>query len=261
VKRYRLAGVAALVAVILAAPRGGAATPVPPPSGWAVLIEFDSYRGRYPDLAVGYVNSRRMLDALMHRGWPQDHVLLIRDSLDGGVLPRATVWLAERVRPGDTALLYVSGEYQFFVGDLSWNTVFAGLWRQIMTSHRVLIVETCFAQRLTAAAGGTPGLGLPAVGRDELDWWGRHDTGHVIEGGSFTHFLARAVESQPAGALDFAEAFDTAVAGAQEYFHTVVAAMPAALNSFHARGGYPERLSTFPNPRLVRGTENATADR
>lgn len=259
-KRYQLAGVAVLVAAILAAPRGSAATPVPPSSGWAVLIEYDSYRGRYPDLAVGYVNSGRILDALMRRGWAPDHILLIRDSLDGGVLRRATAWLAERVRPGDTALLYVSGEYQFFVGDLSWNTVFPGLWRQIMTSRRVLIVETCFAERLTAAAAGIPGLGLPAVGRDELDWWGFHDAGRVIEGGSFTYFLARAVELQPAGMLDFAEAFGTAVAGAQEYFHTVVAAMPAALNSFHARGSYPERLSTFPNPRLVQGTENAAAD-
>jgi hypothetical protein len=114
---------------------------------------------------------------------------------------------------------------------------------------------------LTETAAGVPGLGLPAVGRDELDWWGLHDANRVIRGGSFTYFLARSLESQPAGTSpDFAAAFGTAVAGAQDYFHTVVATMPGALKSFHARGSYPERLSSFPNPRLVQGSGRASTD-
>jgi hypothetical protein len=88
----------------------------------------------------------------------------------------------------------------------------------------VLIVETCFASRLTAAVTGIPGLGLPAVGRH------------------------------------FAGAFVTAVAGAQEYFHTVIATTPRALASFHARNSYPEHLATFPNPRLTQEPERAPSD-
>jgi hypothetical protein len=260
-RRRGLAAALVLVTALLAAPRWVAATPVPPPARWAVLVEDDSYGGRYPDLPVGYINSGRILSALVERGWPPDHILLLRDSLDRGMLRRATGWLAARVRPGDTALLYIAGEYQFFLGDLSWDTVFPDLWKAIMTPRRVLIVETCFAERLTAAAAGVPGLGLPAVGRDELDWWGLRDTGLVIRGGSFTYFLARALESQPAVTPpDFAAAFATAVAGAREYFHTVIATTPRALDSFHARGSYPERLVAFPNPRLVQNAADAPGD-
>ena len=135
------------------------------------------------------------------------------------------------------------------------------LWRQLATPHRVLIVETCFAERLTAAVRGIPGLGLPAVGRDELNWWGLRGTDRVIQGGSFTYFLARALDSQPAGApLDFAGAFAAAVAGAQDYFRTVIATTPRALASFHARNSYPEHLATFPNPRLTQEPERTPTD-
>lgn len=260
VRRYWLAG-AAVMLVALAGPRWVAATPALPPSSWAVLVEYDTYGGHYPDLQAGYVNSARILTALLRRGWRPDHVLLIRDSPDRAVLRHATGWLAERARPEDTALLYVAGEYQFFVRELLWDTTFPAGWKRIPTSRRVLIVETCFAERLTAAAAGVPGVGLPAVGRDELDWWGLRHAGPVIRGASFTYFLAQALESQtPDEAPDFPAAFDTAVAGAREYFRTVIAAMPVALNDFHARGSYPEHLAEFPNPRLVRGGEDAAGD-
>lgn len=257
-RRAGLPVAAVLIAAVLAAPRLGAAMLPASPSVWAVLVEDNSYGGKYPDLSVGYVNSTRILAALTALGWPSDHILLVRDNLDRGMLRYATGWLAEHVRPGDTALLYVAGEFQYFAEDLSWNAAFPGLWRRIVTPRRVLIVETCFAEQLTAAAAGVDGLGLPAVGRDELDWWGLRESGSVIRGGSFTYFLAHALVSQQAEtAPDFPAAFRTAVAGAQEYFHTVVAKMPSALNSFHIRGRYPERFATFPNPRLLRNAEDA----
>jgi hypothetical protein len=260
-KWYGLSAAAALLAAVLAGPYWVAATPLSPSSSWAALIEYDTYAGRYPDLQAGYVNSARILTALLRRGWRPDHVLLIRDSTDRAVLRHATGWLAAHARPEDTALLYVAGEYEFFVRELSWDKTVPSAWKEIRTPRRVLIVETCFAERLTAAAAGVPGLGLPAVGRDELDWWGLRDAGRVIQGGSFTYFLARALESQPVDmAPDFPAAFDAAVASAQEYFHTVIAAVPGALNSFHARDRYPERLAAFPNPRLVRGLEDAAGD-
>ena len=259
-RRRSLAGVAVLPAAVLAWASWIIAAPAAPPAGWAVLVEYNSYDGRYPDLPVGYINSGRILIALARRGWPPDHILLVRDNLDRGVLRRATAWLAARVRPGDTAILYVAGEYQFFDHELLWETTFPKLWTQVPTPRRVLIVETCFAQRLTAAAAGIPGLGLPAVGRDELDWWGVRQTGRVIEGGSFTYFFARAIESQPMDApSDFAAAFATAVAGAREYFRTVIALTPHAIDAFHARGSYPERLDAFPNPRLVEDTGNTAS--
>ncbi|HLY24355.1 MAG TPA: hypothetical protein VKT83_17960 [bacterium] len=251
-KWCRLAGVTAFISAVLAGVCWGGAAPIAAPAGWAVLVEYNSYGGRYDDLPVGYVNSARVLTALISRGWPPDHILLVRDSPDRAAVRRATEWLAARARSEDTALLYVAGEYQFFERDLEWGATLPPLWRRIETPHRVLIVETCFAGRLTAAVGGIPGLGLPAVGREELDWWGLRGTDRLIQGGSFTYFLARALESQPAGAsVDFAAAFVTAVAGAQEYFQTVIATTPRALASFHARNSYPEHLTTFPNPRLT----------
>jgi hypothetical protein len=70
-------------------------------------------------------------------------------------------------------------------------------------------------------------------------------------GGSFTYFLARALERQSAdGPPDFAGAFVTAVTDARAYFHDVITATPGALGSFHTRNSYPERLATFPNPHL-----------
>ncbi|HEV2438824.1 MAG TPA: hypothetical protein VGX97_02015 [bacterium] len=256
-----------LLAAVLAGPSSVAATAPPAPSGWAVVAEYNSYAGRYADLPAGYANSARIVTALIRRGWPPDHILLVRDSQDPAVLRHSVGWLATRAHQGDVALLYIAGEYQFFDKELMWDAALPALWKQVSTSRRVLIVETCFAERLTAAVAGIPGLGLPAVGRDELDWWGLRDTGRVVRGGSFTYFLARALESQAADTPpDFAAAFVTAVAGAQAYFHTVISTAPAALGSFHARGSYPERAAVFPNPHLVQGTgvpaapQHATSD-
>ena len=249
----RLAASSLLLAAVLAVPRWSTAAPVP--TAWAVFVEYDSYGGRYPDLQVGYVNSTRMLTALLRRGWPADHMLLMRDAQDRAGLRRGLDWLIAHTRGEDTALLYVAGEYQFFDRDLGWGTTVPALWNRIPTAHRVLIVETCFAERLTAAVADVSGVALPAVGRDELDWWGLHSTDRLIQGASFSYYLARALKAQPAGGMpDFAGAFAVAAAGAQEYFRDVIAATPAALASFHARGSYPERQQIFPNPHL---TENA----
>jgi len=253
-KWCRLAGIAVLLSAVLAAPRWGAAAPVAAPAGWAVVVEYNSYGGRYSDLPVGYINSARMVTALVRRGWPPDHILLVRDSPDRAMLRRSLGWLASRVRPGDVALFYIAGEYQYFDRELMWDTVLREVWKQVSTPHRVLIVETCFAERLTAAVAGIPGLGLPAVGRDELDWWGLRETGGLIRGGTFTYFLARALESQPGGiSPDFPAAFVTAVADAQAYFRTVIMTTPGALRAFHARGSHPEGMTVFPNPHLVQG--------
>lgn len=247
-----VAGVIVLLTVVLAGQPRVAAAPTLAPAAWAVLIEHNSYSGHYQDLPVGYVNSTRMLTLLMRRGWPADHILLVRDSLDRRLLSHATAWLAARVQPGDLALLYVAGEYRFYEQELTWAATLPGLWRRIPTPRRVMIVETCFAERLTAAVKGIPGIGLPSVGDNEWDWWGLRETNRLIRGGSFTYFLVRALESQPKEApLDFPVAFSTAVSDAQEYFRTVIATTPGALDPFHVRGSFPERLSTFPNPHLV----------
>ncbi|HKX17481.1 MAG TPA: hypothetical protein VJT33_05660 [bacterium] len=250
--RYRwLAAAVLLSAAVLSAPRSITAAPAAP-AAWAVFVEYDSYGGRYPDLPVGYVNSTRMLTALVRRGWPVDHLRLIRDARDRAGLRRGLDWLAGHARAEDIALLYVAGEYQFFDRDLAWGTTVPALWNRIPTAHRVLIVETCFAERLTAAVADMSGVALPAVGRDELDWWGLHSTDRLIQGASFTDYLAHALEAQPAGGMpDFSAAFDVAVARARAYFHDVIAATPAALASFHARGSYPERQQMFPNPHLT----------
>jgi hypothetical protein len=229
-----------------------AALPSPHASAWAVLIEADTYDGQYPDLPVGYVNSTRLLDALIRLGWSPSHILLMRDSDDRDQLARAVDWLATRVQPGDTALLYVAGEYQFFAHDLRWGSMLPGLWRRVPTSQRVLIVETCYAGRLAEAVAGVTGEALPAVGRDEWDWWGLENRGRLIRGAPFTYFLARALEREPEDRpISFAAAFAAAVAETQAYFRTVIAHTPAALVPFHTIGQYPERLPVFPNPHLV----------
>ena len=106
---------------------------------------------------------------------------------------------------------------------------------------------------MTAAVKGIPGLALPAVGGDDLDWWGLGATDRMIRGGSFTYYLARALDSQPPdGPPDFAAAFATAVVHAQEYFRAVIAQSPEALASYHERNSYPELLTSFPNPHLLR---------
>jgi len=113
---------------------------------------------------------------------------------------------------------------------------------------------------MTTAVMGMPGLGLPAVGRDELDWWGFRETDRLIRGGTFTYFLAHALESQPADTpLDFTGAFVTAVTDAQQYFRTVIVPTPSALKPFHARGSFPEHLTAFPNPHLVREADDPAA--
>jgi hypothetical protein len=256
VRWLAVTGIGLLIAVVL----GGdlrAATALPsPPSNWAVLIEHNSFSGRYPDLPVAYANSTRMLTVLTRRGWSPDHILLLRNDLDPMLLQHSVGWLAARVRPGDTALLYVASEYQWLDGNLGWDLVIPPIWKNLRTSRRVLIAEACFAQRLADAVRGIPGLALPAVGRDELDWWGVRETGKIMRGAPFTYFLGRALAAQPEGApLDFAAAFPEAVAGAREYFRTVIATTPGALNSFHDRGSHPERLARFPNPHLVGGDE------
>lgn len=229
-----------------------------PASGWAVLIENNSYGGTYPDLPVGYVNSTRMLEALIRRGWPADHILLVRDSVDPNLLQRALGWLAARSRPDDTALLYVAGEYYYFADTLQWNSQFPRLWRQLPTSRRVLIAETCFAERLARTAFGIPGIALPAVGPDEWDLWGLRETDRLIRGGAFTYFLASALSAQPEGTpLVFSTAFRIALARARAYFHVVLQEVPEALYAFHTRGARPEGAPQFPNPHLLEDDNTA----
>jgi hypothetical protein len=247
-------GVAAIVALLTTMPGGylrASAEPAAAP-GWAVLIENDSYAGRHRELPVAYINSTRMLRVLTRRGWPADHVLLVRDSLDQQTLSTALGWLAAHVRPGEMALFYVAGEYQFFARDLHWSAAVPALWRRVPTMRRVMVVETCFAERLALAARGIPGLALAAVARDEWDWWGLRDNGPVMRGAPFTYFLAKALEDQPWDApLDFEAAFVQASAGVQAYFHDVIVTTPGALDAFHAISAYPERLAIFPNPQLM----------
>lgn len=246
-------GILLLVAV-LAGPQYVASASPPSASGWAVLIENDWYTGRYANLPVGYANSTRMLTLLLRRGWSSDHILLVRDNLDPTLLGRTLGWLADRVRPGDTAVLYIAGEYEFFAHDLNWGTALPLLWSRIPTTHRVLIVQTCFAERLAEAVREIPGIALPAVGRDERDWWGLLKTDPFIHGGTFTYYLIRALEDQPQDdPLAWDAAFATAVAGVQTYFRTVVFRDPNALDVFHRMGDHPEHLDRFPNPHLVVG--------
>lgn len=231
-----------------------------PPANWGVIVEDDWYGGRYANLSDGYRNSTRVLEVLVRRGWPADHVLLLRDDLDPRSLRRALEWLAARVHPGDTALLYVAGEYEFFARDLRWAQTVPPLWRRIPTSRRVAIVETCFAERLALALRDVPGLVLPAVGANEWDLWGTRGAGPLIQGGAFTYYLAMALGRQPQDApLGFGAAFDQAVAETQAYFRNVVVHSPGALAVFHARGSFPERLPRFPNPHLVRAGGDGSA--
>lgn len=249
-RRTRFLFVALIPLLVLVGVRAAAAAP--PSSGWAVLIENNWYGGTYPELPVGYVNSTRMLEALIQRGWPADHILLIRDSVDPNLLHRALGWLAARSRPDDTALLYVAGEYYYFADTLHWNSEFPQLWRGLPTSRRVLIAETCFAERLTRTAVGIPGIALPAVGPDEWDLWGLRKTDRLIRGGAFTYFLASALSAQPEGTpLVFSTAFKVALAQARAYFHVVLHEVPEALNAFHTRGARPEGGAQFPNPHLL----------
>ena len=253
-------GVAAVVAFLTTLPGGYLRASAQSAStvGWGVIIENDSYAGRHRELPVAYVNSTRMLRMLAHRGWPADHILLLRDSLDPQTLNTALGWLAARVHPGEMALFYVAGEYQFFARDLRWSATVPALWRRVPTTQRVMIVETCFAERLADAARGIPGLALAAVGRDEWDWWGLRDNGPVMRGAPFTYFLANALNDQTQDApLDFEAAFVQASADAQAYFHDVIVTTPGALDAFHANRAYPERLAIFPNPQLVEETETA----
>lgn len=248
--------VALLLILVIAAPCAVAA-PAPTPAGWAVLMEHNTFHGQYADLPVGYINSTRMLTALMSHGWPADHILLMRDVHSPKALSDAVGWLASHARPGEPAVFYVAGEYRFLERELRWDTAFPKLWQSIPTSQRVLIAETCYAERLTDTASSVSGLGLPAVGRQELDWWGLRGRAGLIRGGTFTFFLSGALAAQPDGApLDFTAAFEQAVARAQEYFRTMIAPTPGALDAFHAQGSFPERQSTFPNPRLAHGFGN-----
>ncbi len=259
-------GVLGVVVVLAAVAAGGlpvtsasAASPSSP-SGWAVVIENNSFGGRYPDLPVAYANSTRMLTALIRRGWPADHILLVRDSVDRNLLAHTLAWLAVRVHPGDTALVYIAGEYQFLDRDLKWGATFPALWNAVPTSRRVLIAETCFAERLTVVVKNIPGLALPAVGRNEWDVWGLRQTDRIIQGGAFTYFLTRALEKQPQDLPPaFGAAFTEAVANAQAYFRTVIFSTRGVLDSFHAVGEHPERLATFPNPHLSGSDDESSA--
>ncbi len=244
-----LGAIVVLIGVLSGRPFSASASSASP-VGWAVLIENDSYGGRYRDLPVSYVNVTRMLTLLMRRGWPVDHILLVRNDSDPNLLRRTLDWMAARVRPDDTALFYVAGEYEFFARDLRWAAVLPALWKQVPTSRRVLIAETCFAERLTDAADGIAGIALPAVGPDEWDLWGLRETDRLIRGGAFTYFLTRALAAQPEDApLAFDAAFGDAVAGARAYFRSIWT-MPEVLASLHQARMYPERLALFPNPHL-----------
>lgn len=235
-------------------------TPNPGPAGdgvvngWAILAEKDDYKDvKMTDLPIDYVNITLLRQRLLAAGWPEGHILELRE-FDAGDIHQGVNWLSANADEDDVVFFYVSAHGKFLREVVGWSEFFGTDWATVRSERRVLVVDACQAERLTNAVKGDPRphLSIAAVNEDEYGWAGVEEEGLPIIGAVFTHYFATAFANSEAdadgdGRVSIQEAASHAEGQQRTYMHEVVFVVPEFVEMYHKIDFYPERDPGFPH--------------
>jgi CubicO group peptidase (beta-lactamase class C family) len=224
-----------------------------PVEGWGVLAQKDDYSDvDMTDLPTDYIGLTSLREQLLAAGWQEDHIREARE-FDRDDLRESLVWLAENADENDVVFFYVAAHGMYLREVVQWGDFFAADWAAVPSDRRVLVVDSCQAALLTAAANEDPRphLSIAAVDADEYGWSGLPEEGLPIIGGVFTHYFAAAFDDPDAdadgnGSTSLQEAARWAEAQQRAYMHDVVFAVPEFAEMYAAIGVHPEEDPEFP---------------
>ena len=228
--------------------------------GWAVLLEMNEFPGGWSDLPVDFVNSERMQTTLLSLDWQSDHVHVIHDNLTISVVQEAVEWLVNNTDCDDIALLYIFTHGGWMSNILLWNDWFPIEWKKLNTPKKVLMVDTCSAERFIEPIRNdtSPHISLACCSADEVAWAGLEEEGLPIIGSVWNYYFTNALCNSSAdfdsnGYVSIEEAHDFSTPLVQKYMNKTVFAVPEFLQSYHDLGIYPENYDDYPHPVMEDG--------
>jgi hypothetical protein len=220
--------------------------------GWAVLAQKENYsdveRLRGQDLSTNFVDISRMRALLIYLGWPENHILELRDNVGQQEIRAALRWLSMHSDANDVVLFYYRGHGSYLRQEVGWDKFFVSDWSEIPSQRRILVVDCCNAAEFTAATGGTSQgyISIAAVAVDEESWTGLWQARLPVLGGVFTHFFVEAFTDPTAdrdqdGTVSVQEAAERAATQQRQYLHDVVWTDPRYTpEPGHYDADYPE---------------------
>jgi hypothetical protein len=225
-----------------------------PVEGWAVLAEKDDYSAEnMTPLPVDHIDVERMRGALIDQGWDPENIHELKEFTKWDLLEELD-WLEANADGNDIVFFYINSHGEYLRRILGWNDFFPGKWRQVNSSKRVLLVDSCSAARYTKPVkkDPEPHLSIAAVDQDEFGWKGLEEEGLPIVGGVFTYYFAEALSDPEAdtdqdGAVSVQEAAALAEENQRDYMHGVVFEVEEFVEMNHALGDYSDQNPAFPD--------------
>jgi len=227
---------------------------------WAVLLEMNEFPEGWSDLPVDYINSERIQTALVSLGWQSDHMYVVHDNLTISVVKNAVEWLVNKSDSDDMALLYIFTHGMWMSNVLLWNDWFPIKWEKLDTPKKILMVDTCFAERFIEPIKNDPSphISLTCCSADEVSWAGLEEEGLPIKGSVWNYYFTNALCNSSAdfdsdGFISIEEAYNFSTPLVQEYMNENVFAVPEFLESYYDIGIYPENYDAYPHPVMDDG--------
>ena len=237
----------------------GTAEPEPtavinPVDYYAVLAEKDDYTDvGMTDLLVDYIDIQRVREALESLGWSTEQIHELRDFNQESLITELD-WLEENADDNDLVFFYITSHGSYLRNNIGWKNFFPEEWAQIVSEHRILVIDSCTAAEFTipVMTDPNPHLSIAAVDDDEYGWKGIKEEGLPIIGGIFTYYFTEALthpetDHDGDGLVSVQEAALVAEEKQRDYMHEVVFAVPEFLEMYPGNGVEPEKDESFPD--------------
>ena len=222
---------------------------------WAVLLEMNEFPEGWSDLPVDFINCERMQAALSSLGWQSDHMRVVHDNLTISVVQEAVEWLTNNTDDDDVIMFYIFTHGTWMRNVLLWNDWFPAEWKNLNTSRKVLMIDTCAAEEFIELARNDPlpHVSLACCASDEVSWAGIEEEGLPIIGSVWNHYFTNALCNSSAdldgnGFVSIEEAYGFSSPHVQRYMNETVFAVREFLQSYHEIGIYPEHYDAYPHP-------------
>lgn len=226
-------------------------------NGWAVLLEMNNFPEGWTNLPVNFINSQRMQEALVNLGWNSDHMYVKHDNLTIPTVQEALEWLNNNTRSEDVALLYIFTHGMWMRNVLLWNDWFPGEWEKLVTSKKILMIDTCLAEEFIEPIryDAAPHISLACCSSNEVSWAGVEEEGLPIIGSVWNYYFTSTLcnssaDSDSDGVVSVEEAFNFSTPLVQKYMNETVFVVPEFLQSYHDIGIYPENYDVYPHPMM-----------
>jgi len=196
-----------------------------------------------------------MQEALVNLGWNSDHMYVKHDNLTIPTVQEALEWLNNNTSSEDVALLYIFTHGMWMRNVLLWNDWFPDDWEKLVTSKKILMIDTCLAEEFIEPIryDAAPHISLACCSSDEVSWAGVEEEGLPIIGSVWNYYFTSALcnssaDSDSDGVVSLEEAFNFSTPLVQEYMNETVFVVPEFLQSYHDIGIYPENYDVYPHP-------------